>query len=199
MKTRIYMDNSNLPQLPKYKYSFNSKIHDLNLSTPLESKSLFSKIGRNGISPQNSLTIPHKIKSGGNFSLEKINSSILDYNEPMSATKNSNKLRKITKDYGGFKLPGLKKKESNPEEVSKVIVTPDPYYQARILKALTNLKESSYMLNLARQHFMQTIEALKIGKHMKPKVPQKEIKLSKKNPKFKTIFLDMDETLMHCD
>lgn len=29
--------------------------------------------------------------------------------------------------------------------------------------------------------------------------PPKEIKLHKRNPKFKTIFLDLDETLIHCD
>ena len=118
MRTRVYMDsNNNLPVIPKYKYSLNHKVpyssshsNDLNLSSPLESKSLFSKIGRNGINPQNSMTIPNKIKSGSNFSLEKINSSILEFNEPMSATKNSNKLRRIPKDYGGFKLPGLKRK-----------------------------------------------------------------------------------------
>ena len=53
-------------------------------------------------------------------------------------------------------------------------------------------------MNLARQHFLQTIEAIKIGKNIKTS-PTKEIKLSKKNPKFKTIFLDLDECLIHCD
>ena len=47
-------------------------------------------------------------------------------------------------------------------------------------------------MNLARQHFIQSIEALKIGKGIKPNAAQKEIKLNKKNPKFKTIYLDMD-------
>ena len=54
-------------------------------------------------------------------------------------------------------------------------------------------------MNLARQHFIQTIEALRIGKKIKLNPPAKEIKLNKKNPKFKTIFLDLDETLIHCD
>ncbi len=53
---------------------------------------------------------------------------------------------------------------------------------------------------LANNHFLQTIQALKIGKHMKTAVqPGKEVKLHKKNPKFKTVFLDLDETLVHCD
>ncbi len=47
------------------------------------------------------------------------------------------------------------------------------------------------MTNLARQHFVQTVEAIKIGRNMKLNLP-KQLKLSKKNPKFKTIFLDLD-------
>lgn len=47
------------------------------------------------------------------------------------------------------------------------------------------------MMNLARQHFLQNVEAIKIGRNIKLTAP-KEIKLSKKNPKFKTIFLDLD-------
>lgn len=31
------------------------------------------------------------------------------------------------------------------------------------------------------------------------KTPKKQLNLSKKNPEFKTIFLDLDETLIHCD
>lgn len=54
------------------------------------------------------------------------------------------------------------------------------------------------MMNLARQHFLQNVEAIKIGRNIKLTAP-KEIKLSKKNPKFKTIFLDLDQTLIHCD
>ena len=51
-------------------------------------------------------------------------------------------------------------------------------------------------MNLARQHFLQSVEAIKIGKNLK--LPeQKVINLNKKNPKFKTIFLDLDETLIH--
>lgn len=47
------------------------------------------------------------------------------------------------------------------------------------------------MMNLVRQHFLQSVEAIKIGKNLK--LPeQKVINLSKKNPKFKTIFLDLD-------
>lgn len=47
------------------------------------------------------------------------------------------------------------------------------------------------MMNLARQHFLQSVEAIKIGKNIKLN-PPKQIKLAKKNPKFKTIFLDLD-------
>lgn len=34
---------------------------------------------------------------------------------------------------------------------------------------------------------------MKVGK------PAREIKLHKKNPKHKTVYLDLDETLIHCD
>lgn len=54
-------------------------------------------------------------------------------------------------------------------------------------------------MNLARQHFLQTVEAIKIGKTIKIPEPSKTINIPKKNPKFKTIFLDLDETLIHCD
>ena len=55
------------------------------------------------------------------------------------------------------------------------------------------------MMNLYRQHFFQTIQALRIGKGIKPSPPAKEIKVAKKNSSFKTIFLDLDECLVHCD
>lgn len=54
-------------------------------------------------------------------------------------------------------------------------------------------------MNLARQHFLQCVEAIKIGKNIKLPDNPKVLTLSKKNPKFKTIFLDLDETLIHCD
>lgn len=38
-----------------------------------------------------------------------------------------------------------------------------------------------------------------MGKNLKFSQPSREIKLNKKNPKFKTIYLDLDETLIHCD
>ncbi len=46
-------------------------------------------------------------------------------------------------------------------------------------------------MNLLRQHFLQNVQAIRIGKNIKLDLP-KEIKLSKKIPKFKTIFLDLD-------
>lgn len=54
-------------------------------------------------------------------------------------------------------------------------------------------------MNLFRQHFYQCIEVLRFGKSIKINHPRKEIKLSKKSSDFKTIYLDMDETLIHCD
>ena len=60
-------------------------------------------------------------------------------------------------------------------------------------------RETGYIAALTRQHFLQTVEALRLGKTMRIANPTREIKLPKKNPKFKTVFLDLDETLIHCD
>lgn len=46
-------------------------------------------------------------------------------------------------------------------------------------------------MNLVRQHFCNPVEAIKIGKSLKLQT-KKVINLPKKNPKFKTIFLDLD-------
>ena len=54
-------------------------------------------------------------------------------------------------------------------------------------------------MNLYRQHFYQCIEILRFGKQFKVPNPKKTLTLYKKNPDFKTIFLDLDETLIHCD
>lgn len=55
------------------------------------------------------------------------------------------------------------------------------------------------MVALSRQHFIQTIEALRVGRTLKVNQPSRELKLPKKNPKLKTVYLDLDETLIHCD
>lgn len=54
-------------------------------------------------------------------------------------------------------------------------------------------------MNLYRQHFYQCIEILRFGKEFKVPAPKKVMNLTKKNPEHKTIFLDLDETLIHCD
>lgn len=38
-----------------------------------------------------------------------------------------------------------------------------------------------------------------MGRNIKLPQPKKELKLPKKNPALKTVFLDLDETLIHCD
>jgi hypothetical protein len=61
------------------------------------------------------------------------------------------------------------------------------------------MRDNNYLISLAKQHFLQTIQGLRIGKQMKVPAPNKEIKLHKKNPNHKTIYLDLDETLIHTD
>jgi predicted secreted acid phosphatase len=72
------------------------------------------------------------------------------------------------------------------------------YYMARVAKSLET-KDSNYLTALARQHFLQTVEAIRIGRNLKLPNAARDIKLSKKNPKLKTVCLDLDETLIHCD
>jgi CTD small phosphatase-like protein 2 len=78
------------------------------------------------------------------------------------------------------------------------LVTANNYYWGRVAKSLDN-KENGYMVALSRQHFVQTIEALRVGRTLKVNQPSRELKLPKKNPKLKTVYLDLDETLIHCD
>lgn len=54
-------------------------------------------------------------------------------------------------------------------------------------------------MNLFKQHFYQCIEILRFGKEFKVPFPKKVQNLTKRNIEFKTIFLDLDETLIHCD
>lgn len=59
--------------------------------------------------------------------------------------------------------------------------------------------ETTYLMNLYRQHFYQCVEVLRMGRSIKLPQPRKELKLPRKNPSLKTVFLDLDETLIHCD
>ena len=65
------------------------------------------------------------------------------------------------------------------------------YYQSLVRKS-NLLKDNNYLVSLAKQHFIQTIQALKIGKQLKSPGPNKDIKLHKKNPILKTVYLDLD-------
>ena len=55
------------------------------------------------------------------------------------------------------------------------------------------------MANLARTHFNQTIEILRMTKNIKIVKPKQKITLEKKTNFKKTIYLDLDETLIHTD
>lgn len=65
------------------------------------------------------------------------------------------------------------------------------YYLGRIARSFA-MNEKNYLMALSRQHYVQTLEALKVGKTMKIGKPSREIKLHKKNPKHKTVYLDLD-------
>lgn len=171
---------------PKYKYSFNDKTYDLNVGSSYD-----SRIGAYRAKESPAL-VEEKIKSSSNFTLEKLlGRSKLENEVDKAHSKN------IKHD---LKLPILKRREpDNPEvkNASTIIVPNANYYTSRIAKS-HDPKETGYLVALARQHFLQTVEALRVGKTLKPAQPR-EIKLAKKSPKLKTIYLDLDETLIHCD
>jgi len=75
---------------------------------------------------------------------------------------------------------------------------PKQYYTSNLYRCLKK-HETTYLMSLYRQHFFQHIEVLRWGRSIKINHPRKELKLAKKNPNFKTVFLDLDETLIHCD
>ena len=173
---------------PKYKPSGNDRTYDLSVSSSFD-----NKIGAYR-AKENTVVLQDKIKSSGNFTLEKL----------IAKSKMDNDLAKPHSKSlkNDLKLPFLRKKEAeNPEtKNNSSIIHLNPslnYYVNRVAKSF-DPKENGYLVALARQHFLQTIEAIRIGKTLKPG-PPREIKLAKKNPRLKTIFLDLDETLIHCD
>ena len=138
-------------------------------------------------------TTPEKIKSNPSFSLEKINSKTIDSTKVAQSTSPKRK--------DAFKLPILKRPsfiEQNPENKSHDPPVDDIFYQGQVYRALKSF-ETTYMMSLARQHFYQTIEALRITKNFRVPNPKKSIKLEKKSAFKKTIYLDLDETLIHTD
>ena len=176
----------------KSKYSFNSRAHDLNLYNQ-SNVSLESKIGATRAIEPGSTTLPEKIKTNGSFSLEKINnySSVVLERGSATTKKTTPKIKEP------IKFPELRK-NINPEYEETSTKAPEVFYQDKIFRSLKN-RENTYLMNLARQHFLQTIEAIRIGKRIRLNPPAKQISLSRKNQNFKTIFLDLDETLIHCD
>lgn len=68
---------------------------------------------------------------------------------------------------------------------------PKTYYMSNLNKCLRK-HETTYLMNLYRQHFYQQIEVLRFGKNIKIANPRKHYQFPRKNPNFKTIFLDLD-------
>lgn len=136
--------------IPKYKYTFNSKLYDLHVSASLD-----KKIGATRMKNQNidSAILPEKIKSNASFSLEKLgNYSQVELGRSAMSTSKKNAK---SKEY--VKLPTLKKNLMNPEAhhiQPKIDI--EPFYQSKVFRAF-NLRENTYMMNLARQHFIQII------------------------------------------
>ncbi|KRX08603.1 HAD-like domain [Pseudocohnilembus persalinus] len=76
------------------------------------------------------------------------------------------------------------------------------FYINQILKAHTTHKnDNSYIMNLAREHLLQSIQGLSFVRMLKPiplkTIQQKSVYLPKTNKK--TIVFDLDETLIHCN
>jgi hypothetical protein len=99
------------------------------------------------------------------------------------------------------KLPSIKLK-NNPEEAierAKSVLDAQKVHYITSLERCLRKHETTYLMNLYRQHFYQCVEVLRMGRTIKVPQPKKEVKLNRKNPNFKTVFLDLDETLIHCD
>ncbi len=143
---------------------------------------------------------PEKIKSNPSFSLDKMSTRALEIAK--------NNLLPEGKRKEMVKLPSIKTRTTNPEEQDgentgsktkgRLAGEPRTYYISSLYRSLKK-HETTYMMNLYRQHFYQCIEVLRFGRSIKLPHPKKEYRLPKKNPAFKTVFLDMDETLIHCD
>ena len=166
--------------MPKYKYSFNDKTFDLSISTSLDNKI--------GAYRAKQPALEDKIKSSSSFTLDKL----------VAKRKTDNILSRTPKH--DIKLPSLRKRPiENPEHRGNTGArTSNSYYMGRIAKGVES-KESNYLTSLGRQHFLQIVDAIRIGQTIQLPAPAREIKLAKKNPKHKTVCLDLDECLIHCD
>lgn len=147
----------------------------------------------------NSLITPEKIKSNPSFSLDKISTRTIEIAK--TGLFGPQKRKEMVK------FPPLRNSNANPEYPEEESPSPKPnrsssdtklYYQGTLLRCLRK-HETTYLMNLYRQHFYQCVEVLRFGKTIKIPNPRKHVNLPKKNPALKTVFLDMDETLIHCD
>jgi len=92
--------------------------------------------------------------------------------------------------------------DSSDEDQRKNTFT---YYMTHLEKHLRNYDERDYFSQIYREHFQQSFQALKLCKYMK--VPDARVLAKKKVylPKSdayrnkKTLVLDLDETLIHCN
>lgn len=72
------------------------------------------------------------------------------------------------------KLPSIKLK-NNPEEVERaksIAETPKVHYVSSLERCLRK-HETTYLMNLYRQHFYQCVEVLRMGKTIKVPQPKK--------------------------
>ena len=113
-----------------YKYQFNSKQYDLDLSN----RSFDSQIGATRAKEPVTTTLPEKIKSNGSFSLERVNhptSGIFNRGAQITVKKPRNKI----KDF--LKLPQISK-EINPEQENHAPPAPTGFYISKVHKAFKN-------------------------------------------------------------
>ena len=91
------MKNKKLRE-PKYKYSFNSKLYDVEVNSSLD-----EKIGATRANPEITLSFSEKTKANSSLTLEKVKKNRLDFRKnSVSSEKKPNKL----KDYF-LKLPQI--------------------------------------------------------------------------------------------
>jgi CTD small phosphatase-like protein 2 len=79
------------------------------------------------------------------------------------------------------------------------------YYMSNLEKAHTWSGDADYFIQVYREHFIQSFQALSFCRYLKPAdnatIIQKKVNLPKRDPskEKKTLVFDMDETLIHCN
>jgi CTD small phosphatase-like protein 2 len=94
---------------------------------------------------------------------------------------------------------------TTPPPAASIKHTPFVYYMTSMEKSHRMLNDNDYFLNIYREHFIQTFQAMTFCKFLKPvdsKVLNQKRQILNKRESHKdkkTLVFDLDETLIHCN